>query len=215
MNPMTLTFSNRPPLRCARRSPRPGPWLAMAALVLLCVFLDCGRRATAQIQADAAPTTTSGLSIFYVPFEDMHRAPGYSGEGAYLPLDELLRLASAAGSAETATSGVSVFCKSVDLSGNVDDAVRLKGRLEFDARDDRWSAALVDDGTLPWTRQSVTTGTKAFLARVNGRTYLCARGPTSGTLDAEALVPLRFEDGSCAVSFGRFFSPLPARYHAG
>jgi hypothetical protein len=152
------------------------------------------------------------VEVLYIPREDLPRAPGYADSGVFLPLSELLNLAQKAmqPADPPEVDGArldAVYCYSIHLKGALESALALDGRLAFRAPSEGWSASLIDDGQVPWTAQSATTGTLAFLARIDGRTYLFARGPTSGTLAVRALIPVPFSDSRATLSFGRLYAP--------
>lgn len=165
----------------------------------------------------------------YVPQQDINRVPGYGSEGVFLPLSRILLLAETAGREAGKPPGeTGVYCRRLVLRGNVGDAVNLEGEIEFEAPGSGWSATLVDDGAIPWTSQDVTTGTAAFLARVDGKTYLfadaggttgsaAARGdagarrkpgePLRGTIRVKALLPFLSSGPESTINLGNVYAP--------
>ncbi|MCX7015279.1 MAG: hypothetical protein NTW86_22440, partial [Candidatus Sumerlaeota bacterium] len=155
------------------------------------------------------PASASPVEIVYIPQEDFPRAPGYSKDGIFLPLSKLTALAKAASQrAESPLAVPTVACGSIQLTGAFDDTgLRLRGQLAFEATGEGWSAALIDDGAMPWTSQNTPADAAAFLARIGGRAYLFVKGPAKGTLVVEALAPAAFAQGAAKLSLGRFYAP--------
>jgi len=145
-------------------------------------------------------------NIFYIPSEHIAKAPGYSREGMFLPLSELLSLAEKAESKPDKPLGhLPVYCTSLELKGALKNPLRLEGLLHFVAPDEGWSAALVDDGSFPWFSQDFKSESPAFLARVNGKTFLYARGPAKGSVSIKALFDIPFVSSRASLSFGALY----------
>ncbi|KPL07915.1 hypothetical protein AMJ85_09210, partial [candidate division BRC1 bacterium SM23_51] len=165
------------------------------------------RHSEARVQS-SKPRARPSLEVFYIPREDLSRAPGYSDAGVFLPLSELLALAREAqrpGDAEARPG--SIYCRSIHLKGVLTSALALEGQVSFEVPWEGWSATLIDDGVMPWTAQKTTTDTLAFLARLAGNTYLFAKGPSRGTLHVRAFLPVRFSNSQATLFLGRFFAP--------
>ncbi|MBI1785017.1 hypothetical protein HYR69_07720 [Candidatus Sumerlaeota bacterium] len=187
---------------------------------LLLAALSCAAAAFA-----AETNSPPPCEIRFIPEQDLSRAEGYSASGTFLPLARLLELVRAADTgAPSAVAPGSVTCFKITLAGSlkpedgsegIADALKLDGAIEFDAPSAIWSATLIDDGAMPWTSQSFkpekdagsNSGVSAFLARVEGKTWLFARGPGRGSIRTEALLPVAFETSSEALRFGAFFAP--------
>jgi len=173
---------------------------------IFCVALAAILAPPALLRAQVS--TSPAVEVFYIPHEDLSRTPGYSDAGAFLPLSEILALArQAQRPAEFETLPGGVYCPFIYLKGALGGALTLEGRIGFRAPAEGWSATLIDDGRMPWIAQNATTGTLAFLTRINSHTYLFAKGPTSGTLNVRALFPVAFSNSEATLSFGRFFAP--------
>ncbi|MFH0793344.1 MAG: hypothetical protein V2A74_04860, partial [bacterium] len=162
-------------------------------------------------RADGDPALPS-VEIIYIPQEDISRAPGFSQQGVFLPLSDLMALAKGAERIrEGEAREASVFCTGLELGGELAESLELKGDLAFEARGKGWSAALVDDGAMPWVGQENAGGNSAFLARVNGRTFLFAQGPAKGTVRVHALLATPMRNSGGEIRFGRIFAPCRIR----
>jgi len=145
-------------------------------------------------------------NIFYIPLEHVSKAPGYSREGMFLPLSELLSLAEKAERKPDKPPGsLPVYCATLDLKGALNNSLRLEGALQFVAPGEGWSAALVDDGSFPWLSQNFSPEAPAFLARVNGKTFLYARGPAKGSVSLKALLDVPFVNSLSSLTFGALY----------
>src|SRR5688500_15722914 len=65
------------------------------------------------------------IDVFYIPQEDCHRAPGYSGDGLFIPLSQIMSLLR---DTQTTSAGgmrlsENVYCTKIDLTGTVDNAL--------------------------------------------------------------------------------------------
>lgn len=148
------------------------------------------------------------INVFFIPREDMHRAPGYTDDGLFLPLSELLSLAEkAAQSGEDFPESLPVSCTAIHLKGTLSQALGLEGILEYNAPSEGWSAVLVEESLFPWTSQEPQSDNPAFLARIKGKTYLYAKGPAKGALALKALFPVVFHHSQAAISLGSFYAP--------
>ncbi|MCE5231385.1 type II secretion system protein GspG [bacterium] len=152
-----------------------------------------------------------------MPRQDLARAPGYASEGITLPLSDLTALVRRAEAPDAATSRpLSVNCRGLALRGKFDGAVAtFDGELEYEAVEPGWSATRIDDGTVGWTSQQAPAGAQAFLARVNGRTMLLARGPAKGRLAVSGQVALDMTSGSLSLFFGRIEAPCRIEMNLG
>lgn len=158
--------------------------------------------------APAAEPPPRAVEIRYIPSEDLSRAPGYEPNGVFLPLSELLTLARAAESSSTTPSdSQAVRCTSLRLQGKVGDSIGLSGKLNYEAASTTWSAVRIDDGSVPWSRAVPDKGNSAFLVRIDGATHLFAKGPATGAIQVNALLPPPAPQGTVDVRFGKFFSP--------
>lgn len=148
------------------------------------------------------------INVFFIPQEDMHKAPGYAKDGLFLPLSKLLSLAEKASkSGEDFPESLPVSCNAINLKGKLSHALYLEGTLEYNAPSEGWSAVLVEESLFPWTSQEPQSDKPAFLARIKGKTYLYAKGPTKGTLALKAVFPVAFDHSQAALSLGPFYSP--------
>ncbi|MCX7047120.1 MAG: hypothetical protein NTX50_16735, partial [Candidatus Sumerlaeota bacterium] len=148
------------------------------------------------------------IEVLYIPHDALPNAPGYSPEGVFLPLSQLLTLAREAGRAGGAKPlPDAVRCPSIELSGVLDVGLTLDGRIVFEAPRAEWSATLINDGGMPWASQSVSSGTLAFLARAEGKTYLYAKGPAKGAVTVRAAIAPPFSGANAVLSLGRFYAP--------
>ena len=194
------------------------PWACMLAVALSLAAAHATGQArkpaqtapasAAALDAQVDETTGPEVQIFYVPQEDLKRAPGYSKDGVFLPLSKLLHLADEARHATTSSQiwrGISV--SSVELSGTARQSLQLAGEIRFESSTLDWSAVLIDSGVLPWTFQSCDGDRQAFLAKVRDRTYLYSKGVGKGSMRVRALVPLAFDESTQEISFGRFHAP--------
>ena len=199
-------------------TPRHGPWgWAVRAALFIAITIALAGMAWADAspmqghpQASQTQATTAPLDmqVMYVPQEDLLRAPGYSTEGAFLPLSELLHLARAAADRATTDSRArAVYCSGIELSGIASDALRLNGAVTFVAPGSGWSATQIDDGGVPWSGQSAPIDGNAFIARLGGKGYLFAEGPTTGSLAVSVMAPLRPDGHDVPVDLGRFSAP--------
>lgn len=149
------------------------------------------------------------LEIFYIPQEDLAKAPGYSSEGVFLPLSQVVELARGADATSTSSAGRGghLACTGLELKGQTADPIRITGSLSYACDSDGWTAVPVNCGCMPWTSQKAAKGTQAFLARVNRKTVLFAKGHGTGTLGLEATVPVAFTGAEGRAVLGRFYAP--------
>lgn len=148
------------------------------------------------------------IEVFYIPQEDMHKAPGYASSGVHLPLSEILALSQRAwATSNTQQLADLVYCPSLQLKGALKNNLELEGDINFIAPAGGWNAVLVDDGSIPWLSQKPTLQGSAFLARVQGRTFLYAKGPSKGAISLKALFPVPFEKSKTSLKFGAIYTP--------
>jgi len=173
-------------------------WIA----VFLCLLV------TGLIFATEATDTRLEVEIFYIPREDLHRVPGYTDQGAFLPLSEILDLTrKAQEKSVTGEKELDVHCESIHLEGILKEELLLEGVLKYVAPSEKWSATLIDEGTIPWIMQSNPSQGNAHLVRVNGQTFLFARGAGDGQISLTALYNLNFTHSIATLKTGKFFAP--------
>ena len=148
------------------------------------------------------------IEILYIPRGDLPRTPGYSGEGVFLPVSEILELRDKATRRDGDTQlKNNAYITSLNLEGLISTRLELKGTLVFTAPSGGWSATPVDSGLVPWTFQEPTGDAAAFLARVDGTTYLYAKGPSKGSLSLKALAGFPMNNTRGSISLGTIFCP--------
>ena len=189
-------------------------------LTLLSLFLSItGLPAQAPVGQDrpVSPGSDFPVEILYVPRGDLPHAPGYSKEGAFLPLGEILKLAAQAQAqpvlAEKENGGLTIpqirLQGTFETSGTQASApvLTLSGEIEYRMQNAQWAAAAVDTGVLPWTAQTASTSQTVALARVQGQTYLFCKGPAQGKLAVQARIAAPDRTVRQTFEFGRFHAP--------
>ncbi|MBN1900761.1 hypothetical protein JW926_05470 [Candidatus Sumerlaeota bacterium] len=155
-----------------------------------------------------ADTASQDIHVFYIPQEDLRKAPGYTENGMFLPLSELLSLADmAAKGSDASPESLPVSCASIRLAGNLSNALFLEGILEYNAPSEGWSSTLVEDCLFPWISQEPESDNPAFLARIRGKTCLYVKGPAKGKIALKAVFPLAFDGSRAELSIGPFSAP--------
>lgn len=166
------------------------------------------------LAAATQPMESPPVEIFYIPRKDFSRLPDYSARGVFLPLSELLDLAKkAAGQPKPSGPTDSVYCTSMTLTGEVGEAMMLDGHLHFIAPAETWSAARIDDGVLSWIEQEAETDASVFLARVQGATYLYAKGPAEGRLRVRIQPKMEKRDNVLDMKLGCIQAPCRIDLH--
>ncbi|MCB2153832.1 prepilin-type N-terminal cleavage/methylation domain-containing protein [bacterium] len=151
---------------------------------------------------------TPPVEVFFVPREDLGRAPGYTAEGVFLPLDQVLALIGEANRRQAARPPEKALtCKSIELAGELDRDLLLQGEIAFDAPWEGWAAVRIDNGKVPWTAQGTPNDPPAFLVGIDRATYLIARGPGAGALHVEAQYSFNADSPDAMVAIGAFHSP--------
>ncbi|MEO8376727.1 MAG: hypothetical protein ABI579_03585, partial [Candidatus Sumerlaeota bacterium] len=158
--------------------------------------------------AAALPAAEPAIAVYYVPSEDLHRAPGYSDHGAMLPYDELIALVDKAKQADaSAHAATQLTVNSLALDGSYAAQLRLQGTMKFQCNGPEWSAAAIDDGHIAWESQSLqdANGTDAFLAQVEGKTWLFAHGKGTAAIKLSAILA-----GNAEQNLGKVYVPAIA-----
>jgi len=151
---------------------------------------------------------TENLEIIHIPAEDFSKAPGHSDKGVYLPLSEILDLAEKASREKnTEYNKLGLYCKSIQLNGILKNALELEGSLEYSAPSEGWSATLISEENFPWTFQEAPEKTDAFLTKINGKSYLYAKGPGSGKIKLNAVFRVEFIKNTAVLKIPAFIAP--------
>ncbi len=191
-----------------------------AVLILLCLFFSITGLLAQTPEGwvpPASPDSGFPVEILYVPRGDLPHAPGYSKDGAFLPLGEILKLVARAQAQPVSVpkGGGGLTIPQIRLRGTFETSatltaasvLTLAGEIEYRAQDAGWSAVAVDTGVLPWMAQVTSASQTVVLARVQGQTYLFCKGPVQGKLAVQALLQAPRQAARQTLEFGRFYAP--------